>query len=107
MSAADVPARGVEPGDAPMLVHVAIVAALLSAAYDEGPRPCARVASDLVLRGMSKGTTRGELASRAEADSRRAPPERARAMRALASYLLALDEPASERRQPEAGEVVP
>ena len=89
----------VEPGDASMLVHVAAVSALLALAYDDEPRENARTAADLVMRGACDGMTRADLVREAEDAAAECDPAdpgdraRARALRALASYLATLDPP--------------
>lgn len=94
-----------------MLAHVAAVSALLALAYDDEPRENARTAADLVMRGACDGMTRADLVREAEAATFECDPAdpgdraRARALRALASYLATLDPP--PRRVGEVGDAAP
>lgn len=84
--------RRIEPGDYTLLLHVGIVALLLSVTEDDFPTENARTARDLVIRGTTcHGITRAEMSVEAFAMSADERGHRRVALRALASYLAVLE----------------
>lgn len=106
MSTADTPARGVEPGDATRLSLVAQLAAWLALAFPWRPSVEAwRQASRLVSRAAPEERAEAVRLLDTEANCAPAGDQRGAYRRAAAAFIRGLDEPAGERRQPEAGEV--
>lgn len=89
--------RRIEPGDYTLLLHVGLVAVLLSVTEDDVPTENARTARDLVIRGTTtNGITRAEMSAEAFAMSSDEHGHRRVALRALASYLAVLEAAATD-----------